>query len=97
MPDIIQALQYCERAHGYAKIASAYTLITGALDSAVTLIPSNITLIGIQRQLANPGLFIGASTRATCSINAPINTTPPTMPNTNTRRSAFLARAAIQR
>jgi hypothetical protein len=26
-----------------------------------------------------------------------MKTTPPTMPNTTTRRSAFLARAAIQR
>jgi hypothetical protein len=38
--------------------------------------------------------FLGTSTNA---INAPIKTTPPTIPNTITRRSAFLARAAIQR
>ena len=36
----------------------------------------------------------GTTTKA---ISAAINTTPPTMPNTTTRRSAFLARAAIQR
>ena len=38
--------------------------------------------------------FLGTTTNA---IRAAMNTTPPTIPNTRTRRRAFLARAAIQR
>jgi hypothetical protein len=38
--------------------------------------------------------FLGTTTNA---INAAMKTVPPTIPNTTTRRSAFLARAAIQR
>ena len=38
--------------------------------------------------------FLGTTTNA---INAAMNTTPPTIPNTTTRRSAFRARAAIHR
>ena len=38
--------------------------------------------------------FLGTSTNA---MRAAMNTTPPTIPKTTTRRSAFLARAAIQR
>jgi hypothetical protein len=38
--------------------------------------------------------FLGTTTNA---INAATNTTPPTTPKTTTRRSAFLARAAIHR
>ena len=74
--DIIEALQYCERAHGYAKIATSYVLIVGALDSAVTLIPSTITMIGIQRQLASPGLFIGALIEQVARVDAPTRKFP---------------------
>ena len=38
--------------------------------------------------------LLGTTTNA---INALMNTTPPTTPKTTTRRSAFLARAAIHR
>ncbi len=58
--DILQALQYCERVHGYKVIGHALPLIVAALENAVTLIPSTITSLGIQRHLASPGLFMGA-------------------------------------
>jgi hypothetical protein len=58
--DIIQALQYCERVHGYTIIGHALPLIVAALENAITLIPSTITSLGIQRHLASPGLFVGA-------------------------------------
>ena len=74
--EIIEALQYCERAHGYPKIAASYVLIVGALDSAVTLIPSTITMIGIQRQLASPGLFIGALIEQVARVDAPTRKYP---------------------
>lgn len=58
--DIIQALQYCERVHGYKVIQHALPLIVAAIDNAVTLIPSSVTSLGVQRHLASPGLFVGA-------------------------------------
>ncbi len=58
--DIIQALQYCERTHGLPRIAGAFALAAASVENAVELIPSTITQLGVQRQLASPGLFVGA-------------------------------------
>jgi hypothetical protein len=58
--DIIQALQYCERAHGYGRIAAVLPSVIAAVENAVELIPATIAQLGMQRQLANPGLFVGS-------------------------------------
>lgn len=58
--DIVQALQYCERTHGYGRIAAVLPSIAAAVENAVELIPATIAQLGMQRQLANPGLFVGS-------------------------------------
>lgn len=58
--DIIDALQLCERRHGYGKVGPILAKVTAAIENAVTLTGLSITTLGIQRQLANAGLFVGA-------------------------------------
>lgn len=57
--DVIQALQYCERTHGFGRVAPVLGMVVASLESAVTLIPMSITMLGVQRHLANAGLFVG--------------------------------------
>ena len=57
--DVIRALQYCERTHGFARVAPVLGMVVASLESAVTLIPMAITMMGVQRHLANAGLFVG--------------------------------------
>ena len=58
--DIIDALQLCERRHGFGKVGPILAKVTAAIENAVTLTGLSITTLGIQRQLANAGLFVGA-------------------------------------
>jgi hypothetical protein len=58
--DIIQALQYCERTHGYGRISTVLPSVIASIENAVELIPATIAQLGMQRQLANPGLFVGS-------------------------------------
>lgn len=58
--DIIQVLQYCERTHGYGRISTVLPSAIASVENAVELIPATIAQLGMQRQLANPGLFVGS-------------------------------------
>lgn len=58
--DIIRALQQCERIHGFNRIGPVFATMTAAIENAVALIPMPITMLGIRRQLSNPGLFVGS-------------------------------------
>lgn len=58
--DVIQALQYCERTHGFGRISAVLPAVVAAVENAVELIPATIGQLGMQRQLANPGLFVGS-------------------------------------
>lgn len=66
--DIMRALQHCERTHGYTRIAPTLPTITAAIDNAVFLMQISISWIGMQQQLATPGLFIGALVEQLSSI-----------------------------
>ena len=57
--DVMRALQYCERTHGFARVAPVLAMVVASLENAVTLIPMAITTMGVQRHLANAGLFVG--------------------------------------
>ncbi len=58
--DVIQALQYCERTHGFGRIAPVLPSVVAAVENAVELMPTTIAQLGMQRQLASPGLFVGS-------------------------------------
>lgn len=57
---IIDALQLCERRHGFAKIQPHLAMITAAVENAVALCGNSVSLIGMSRKMANAGLFVGA-------------------------------------
>ena len=58
--DIVEALQYCERRHGFKVISPFLALVTAAIENAITLAGMRVTDLGIQRHLASPGLFVGS-------------------------------------
>jgi len=66
--DIMKALQHCERTHGFRQIAPTLPTITAAVDNAVYLIQISISFMGMQQQLATPGLFIGSLVEQLASI-----------------------------
>lgn len=68
--DIIRALQQCERIHGFNRMNPALDVLTAAIENAVTLTSTPITLLGHKRQLASPGLFVGSLTEALAHIPA---------------------------
>jgi hypothetical protein len=57
---IVEALQLCERVHGYGKIARALVYAAAAVESAIALTGTVLTLIAQQRGYGNAGLLVGA-------------------------------------
>ena len=58
--DIVEALQFCENKHGLSKVKPILPLIVSVIGNAVTLMQVSITFMGIQRHIANAGLFVGS-------------------------------------
>ena len=70
LEDIVEALQFCERKHGFAKIVPALPTVTAAVENAVALTGLGVTKLGIMHQLASPGLFIGALVEQLAEIDS---------------------------
>lgn len=67
---IIDALQLCERRYGFAKIKPHLLMITAAVENAVALCGNSVTLIGMQRKMANAGLFVGSLLERCAEVDA---------------------------
>jgi hypothetical protein len=75
---IVEAMQLCERAHGYAVIAQALVFAAAVVENAVALTGVTITALGEQRGHASPGLLVGAVIETRAGIDPPRRRFPNT-------------------
>jgi hypothetical protein len=57
---VVEALQLCERTHGYGAVALALNVITAAVESGISLTGLSLTTLARQRGCAGSGVLVGA-------------------------------------
>jgi hypothetical protein len=68
-PQVVEALQLCERTHGYGAIAPVLNVITAALESGLSLTGLSITALARQRGCAGSGVLIGTLVEDCAKVN----------------------------
>ncbi|NJM40812.1 MAG: hypothetical protein HC853_08595 [Anaerolineae bacterium] len=66
---IADALQLCESKHGFQAIAPHLGMIVAAIENTIALSGTTVSLIGLQRKLANAGLLVGTLVERCAEVN----------------------------